>query len=137
MRKEQWHKEYKYETASLSYFKCKKCSSHTYIDRGCVHHTTYIHKGGIYNDSAYNLLKLGKIIWVCNYCHLDIHRSESIDGVTKIVASYVTVCNECGKDIFNASANSSTYCYNCYKDEEHIDEDQDLAWNNFLPDPNR
>lgn len=95
----EWHLKYKFEAFKMFNFTCAGClKDELRLREGVVHHKTYLHKGGIYQARPYEIKD--KICVLCHECHLSVHQSERIDGVTKLLPTITkdepNICEDCG-----------------------------------------
>jgi len=96
VRKREWHKKYKDEVYYLFNGICQKCKRKIdNINDGVCHHTTYKNVDGesIYSFEPEYLKEKGVIIWVCNECHNELHKTTSIDGNTRLIEKCI-ICKE-------------------------------------------
>lgn len=98
---EEWHRKYKFETFKMFNFSCDGCSkTELALNKGVVHHKTYKHEGGIYQARPHEIKY--KICVLCHECHLAVHQSESIDGITKLLPTIIEDesirCKDCGEE---------------------------------------
>lgn len=82
MTKYEWHEIYRYSIYRHFNWECQNCKSKK---RPQVHHKTYRHKKGVYNITAEEAIKEDIVTVLCEKCHIEIHKNESIDGLTQLL----------------------------------------------------
>jgi hypothetical protein len=108
MNKDLWHKKYSNEI--ISHFKfCQECGNPNMLQ---IHHLTYTSKIGIYNEKAKDLIKKNSITVLCKDCHIDFHKSNCVDGLTKILPADFDCyeCSFCGKTFYGLQNDVCNYC---------------------------
>ena len=108
MTKEQWLKKYRNEV--ILHFKfCQECGNPQQLQ---VHHLTYKSEIGIYNETAKDLIEKNFITVLCKDCHIDYHKSNTVDGVTNILSQDFDAyeCSFCGKTFYAMHNDVCSYC---------------------------
>lgn len=82
MTKYEWHEIYRYSIYRHFNWECQNCKSKKRLQ---VHHKTYRHKKGVYNITAEEAIEDDIVTLLCEKCHIEIHKNESIDGLTKVL----------------------------------------------------
>jgi len=86
-RKRIWHRDNKADVCRAFSATCHRCRKLTTKSQGVAHHTTYNYgeKRSVYDYTGEELAGAGVVVWTCHKCHNEIHATESIDGMTRMV----------------------------------------------------